>query len=70
MQLQSPAWHSGLKNQALQCRLQLKFPGPGTPYGVGWSKKEKRKKERERNGNSHELLVKGKKEKRNNLYES
>ena len=42
MQVQCPAWHSGLKiRHCHSCSSEL-IPGPGTPYAVGSPKKRKK----------------------------
>ena len=47
MQVQAPAWQSGLRIPNY-CGLDL-IPGPGTPYAEGWPKmKKKKKKEKEK----------------------
>ena len=53
VQVQPPAWHSGLRihcchSCTLGCDYGLDlFPGPGTPYATGWPKMKERKRERE-----------------------
>ena len=53
MQVESLAWHSGLKDLVLPqlCRSQLDshlIPGPGNPYATGWPKKKGKKKKKDK----------------------